>query len=170
MPYTVRLCRDLTGWFASMSDDISGYPGTNVQWESAFDCPDRAMSVLDLTQDLAQRLAGEMFLPWEPRPEPTLPRRRALGSCVVGTSWLRYHYEAGWLLAVTQVTHDHNGHGLRLIDGRGHSEAVIYYSTQQTAFHVADRLVGIRHRSHTCGRPCSGWAEEPPASQRQALG
>jgi hypothetical protein len=170
MPYTVRLCRDLTGWFASMSDDISGYPGTTVQWESAFDCPDRAMSVLDLTEDLAQRLPGETFAFWGPRPEPTLPPGRALGPSAAGARWLCQHYEARRLLAVTQVAHDQNGYGVRFTDGRGHSEAVVYYPSQQTAFEVADRLVGIRHRSHICGRACSGWAVDHSATEHQTPG
>jgi hypothetical protein len=90
------------------------------------------------------------------------------GALLTVARWLCRHYEAGQLLALTQVTHDHNGHGVRLTDGRGHSEAVIYYSTQQMAFEVADRLVGIRHRSHDCSPACSGWVEEHSRAEHQA--
>jgi hypothetical protein len=168
MPYTVRLCRDLTGWFASMSDDIAGYPGASVQWESAFECPDRAMSVLDMAQDLAQRLVGDAFLSWWPEPEPLPSRPRPFRSLVAGSArWVSHHYEAGRFLVVAQVSRDQNGHGVRLTDARGHSEAVIYYPTRQAAFEVADELVRIRSRNHACGRACSSWAEDASAEERR---
>jgi hypothetical protein len=160
MPYTVRLCRDLTGWFASMSDDVDGYPGASIQWESAFDCPDRAMSVLEVAQDLAQRLVGEAFPAWVRNPEPRPRRPDPLTSVLAGRErWVSHHYEAGRFLVVAQVSHDQNGHSVLLTDARGHSEAVIYYPSRQAAFDVADELVRVRNRGHVCGRACSSWAE-----------
>jgi hypothetical protein len=158
MPYTVRLCRDLTGWFASMSDDVAGYPGSSVQWESAFDCPDRAMSVLEVAQDLAQRLVGGVLPAWGREPGTALLPARPL--VAGGGRWASHHYEAGRFLVVAQVSHDEHGHSVRLTDARGHSEAVIYYPSRQAAFDVADELVRIRNRGHACGRACSSWAEE----------
>jgi hypothetical protein len=99
----------------------------------------------------------------------THPRPNASSPAIAGTRWLCHHFEAGRLLAITQVTRDHNGHGVRLTDGQGCSEAVIYYSSQEMAFDVADRLVGVRHRSHRCGGACSGWAEEAPVTERQVF-
>jgi hypothetical protein len=171
MPYTVRLCRDLAGWFASMSDDIAGYPGAIVQWESAFDCPDRAMSVLEVAQDLAQRLVGGALPAWGREPGSAHLRARPLAALVAGGGlWASHHYEAGRFLVVAQVSHDQNGHSVRLTDARGHSEAVIYYPTRQAAFQVADDLVRIRNRGHVCGRACSSWAEEASAEEARPPG
>jgi hypothetical protein len=168
MPYTVRLCRDLSGWFATLGDDMSDYPGVSVQWETAFESPDRAMSVLDLAQALALRLVGEAFVSW--RPEPVGSRstwhNRPFDSPVVGgMAWASYHYEGGRVLAVVQVSHDQNGYGLRLKDSRRHSEAAIYYPSRQAAFDVADALVRVRHRAHECGMACSGWTESASAEE-----
>jgi hypothetical protein len=166
MTYTVRLCRDLTGWFASMSDDVPGYPGATVQWESAFECHERAMSVLDLAQDLAMRLVGDAFLSWGPQPEPrwSAPVKGSPG--VDARRWVSHHYEAGIFLVLAQVSHDQNGHGVRLTDSRGYSEAVVYYPSRPAAFAVADKLVGIRYRAHVCNRACSSWAEEACVARR----
>lgn len=46
--HTIRLCRDLTGWFATMSADVPSYPGVRVHWAAAFESQGQAMRVLDL--------------------------------------------------------------------------------------------------------------------------
>jgi hypothetical protein len=57
--FTIRLCHDLTGWFATQGDDTLGYPGVRVHGEHAFASAHDAMRALDLTQALAQRLSCE---------------------------------------------------------------------------------------------------------------
>jgi hypothetical protein len=66
--YTVRLCRDSTGWFATMSDELADYPGVCTHWEEPFQSPDDAMRGLDLAQSLAYRLEGEAL--WSPQTAP----------------------------------------------------------------------------------------------------
>jgi len=70
MVHTVRLCRDLTGWYATLSDDRPAYPGARVHWAAAFENPNHAMAVLDLAQALAFRLAEERVA-WNPGQAPT---------------------------------------------------------------------------------------------------
>jgi hypothetical protein len=84
--------------------------------------------------------------------------------------WVSHHYEGGRFLVVAQVSFDQNGHGVRLTDSRGHSEAVIYYPSRQAAFRVADELVGIRYRGHQCGRACSSWAEDASSGELRIQG
>ena len=57
--HTVRLCRDLTGWFATMSPDVPKYPGVRVGWAAAFESAEHAMRVLELAQALAHRLGDQ---------------------------------------------------------------------------------------------------------------
>jgi hypothetical protein len=70
MMHTVRLCEDLSGWFATMSDDLPHYPGARVHWAAAFEDPDDAMRVLDLAQELAVRMADERVR-WTPGRAPS---------------------------------------------------------------------------------------------------
>ncbi len=58
---TVKLCNDLTGWFATLSDDVAEYPGVTVHSEHGFETSAEALRALDLTQVLAHRLGGS---PW----------------------------------------------------------------------------------------------------------
>lgn len=171
MPYTVRLCRDLSGWFATLCDDLLGYPGATVQWQMAVESPEQAMSVLDVAQTLAQRLVGEAFVSWVPEPGPaptraTWLRASASRSPVVGGgSWVRCHYDAGRTLVVAHVSRDHIGHCVRLEDSRHPEEAAIYYPTRAAAFDVAEGLVRIRYRNHDCSSACSGWTENASAEE-----
>ena len=65
MPYSVRLCRDLTGWFATMGGDAPPcYPGVRFHWEADVTTAGDAIRVLDLAQALAKRLRGEAR-PWD---------------------------------------------------------------------------------------------------------
>jgi hypothetical protein len=59
MVHTVCLCKDLSGWFATLSDATLHYPGARVHWAAGFENPDQAMAVLDLAQALAFSLADE---------------------------------------------------------------------------------------------------------------
>jgi hypothetical protein len=61
--FTVKLCSDLSGWFASLSDDLADYPGVTVHSEQVFETHDHALRALDLTQVLAQRLADSPVAP-----------------------------------------------------------------------------------------------------------
>jgi hypothetical protein len=61
--FTIRLCHDLTGWFATQGDDVLGYPGVCVHCEHALPTAGDAMLALDMTKVLAQRLSGEACPP-----------------------------------------------------------------------------------------------------------
>jgi hypothetical protein len=166
MAHTIRICKDLTGWFASMGDDATGYPGVSVHWEQAFRSPEDAMGALDLAQALAQRLRGPTLRFWKPKRRPTHSSARRHNprpngsSVVVSTTWVADHYEGGRALVVVRVSNDRNGHGVRLTDSRGHSEAVVYYPIRQMAFEVAEKLIRVRYRDHVCSAACSGWTED----------
>lgn len=69
MRYTVRLCQDLGGWFATMSGDLPLYPGVRVHWAAGFENHDPAMAVLESAQALAHRLAEERAT-WAPHRAP----------------------------------------------------------------------------------------------------
>jgi hypothetical protein len=73
--FKVKLCNDLTGWFASLSDDVAEYPGVTVHSEQGFSTSDEALRALDLTQVLAQRLGGDSGAATGVPPQP----RRAYG-------------------------------------------------------------------------------------------
>jgi hypothetical protein len=167
MPHTVRLCRDLTGWFATLGDDVVEYPGASVHWETAFESPAHAMSVLDLAETLAQRLADDRSSPREEasraEASETRPPRPLLLSAASAVS---HHREGGRALVLVQVNHDKHGHGVRLTDAHRRSEAAIYYPTRQMALDVADALVRVRYRAHVCGAACSGWTMEAAAELR----
>ena len=79
---TVKLCNDLTGWFATLSDDAAEYPGVTVHSEQAFETSAQALRALDLTQVLAQRLGGNpgSWKGTEGRPVPTNRASRATSS------------------------------------------------------------------------------------------
>jgi hypothetical protein len=83
--FTVRLCNDLTGWFASLSDDVAEYPGVTVQSEQGFETHDEAFQALDLTQVLAQRLTGSAGTSTRVQASPFAPdRNRASAPAFVG--------------------------------------------------------------------------------------
>ena len=73
---TVKLCNDLTGWFATLSDDLAEYPGVTVHSEQAFETSAQALRALDLTQVLAQRLGGSPGL-WAGAVRRPAPSNRA---------------------------------------------------------------------------------------------
>jgi hypothetical protein len=64
--YTVRICRDVTGWFATMNEDLDGYPGVSTHWEELFATSDEAMQGLDRARALAHRLEVAGFLLGKP--------------------------------------------------------------------------------------------------------
>ena len=76
MAHTVRICKDLTGWFATIGDDTPGYPGVRVHWEQTFLSPDDAMRILELAEALAHELRGERLLYWQPEPSPEVTTTR----------------------------------------------------------------------------------------------
>jgi hypothetical protein len=165
MAFTVRLCRDLTGWFATLGDDVIGYPGASVHWETAFENPSHPMSVLDLAETLAQRLVDDRSSPGQEAEAAShseaneRPPQHAPPS-ISAASVVSHHREGGRALVLVQVNHDKYGHGLRIRDSHLRSEAAIYYPSRQMALDVADALVRIRYRTHVCDVACSGWTVE----------
>lgn len=58
MPYTVRLCRDRSGWFATRDGVV---PQELVRWSETFADAAQAVRVLDVAALIAQRLTRREY-------------------------------------------------------------------------------------------------------------